>query len=60
MKFTNLLNRRLGLLGLLTFIGSGYAADHKTYYQDVKPIMDANCVGCHSEDKVAFPLEKFE
>ena len=32
-----------------------------SYYQDIKPILDAHCVDCHKEDGVgAFPLSTFE
>ena len=32
-----------------------------TYYQDVKPLVDAKCVGCHSADGIApFPLTTYE
>lgn len=32
-----------------------------TYFQDVKPLVDAKCVGCHSADGIApFPLTTYE
>jgi mono/diheme cytochrome c family protein len=32
-----------------------------TYYQDVKPILDAHCVGCHTEGGLGpFPLDSYE
>ncbi len=32
-----------------------------TYYQDIKPVLDARCVSCHLEDGIGpFPLETFE
>lgn len=32
-----------------------------TYYQDVKPLVDAKCVGCHSDDGIApFPLTTYD
>lgn len=40
--------------------GEGVAAD-VTYYADVKPILDARCVGCHDVGEVGpFPLTSYE
>ena len=37
------------------------AADPVTYYRDVKPILDARCMGCHSADGIApFTLATYE
>ena len=37
------------------------SVDGLTYYEHVKPIIDAHCVDCHSEGGVgAFPLSSFE
>jgi hypothetical protein len=35
--------------------------DTVTYYRDVKPVVDAKCLGCHSADGIApFALETYE
>ena len=40
---------------------SDSAASGLTYYEHVKPIIDAHCVDCHSEGGIgAFPLSSFE
>ncbi len=40
-----------------------YASDSNerpNYYQDIRPIIDNNCVGCHSENGVSFTFEESE
>src|SRR5688572_11655556 len=41
--------------------GPGPGGDALTYYRDVKPILDANCVSCHSAGGIApFELTSFD
>lgn len=41
--------------------GDGDAATGPTYYQDVKPLVDAKCVGCHNPDGIApFSLTTYD
>lgn len=41
--------------------GDDVVDDAPTYYQDVKPIVDAKCAGCHNAEGIApFTLESFE
>lgn len=42
-------------------VGDDIAPTGKTYYQDVKPIVDAKCTMCHVADGIApFPLDNYE
>jgi hypothetical protein len=42
-------------------VGDDVVPSAKTYFQDVKPIVDAKCTMCHVADGIApFPLDTFE
>ena len=54
----------IGLLGCQA-AGDDDATDSSgtelSYYQDIKPILDAHCVSCHNESGIGtFPLTTFE
>ena len=54
----NLLPGAFVLLFLSSF---GCSNDNPTYYQEVKPILDAKCVACHSAGDIApFPVDTYE
>ena len=49
------------VLGLLVFVLSGCTANNYTYHRDARPIIEAKCVGCHSEGDIApFVLSSYE
>lgn len=49
------------LLFFIISIGSLNAQKKLTYYDDIQPIIDKNCVTCHRQGHVApFPLNSFE
>jgi hypothetical protein len=51
----------VGLTGACGSDDTGTDADAVTYYRDVKPIVDAKCVGCHSPEGIApFSLQTFD
>ena len=53
--------RVLGLLGMGLLLAAGPSQGSLTYYDHVGPILQANCVGCHTEGGVApFPLDNPE
>lgn len=45
----------------LYFLLAGCAEDKFTYYEHVKPILDARCVSCHADGEIApFALDNYE
>lgn len=53
--------RSLALLASLMVLACGSAKSTPTYEKDVKPIMEARCVGCHAKGGIApFELTTFE
>jgi hypothetical protein len=40
------------VMGCTSTDDAGDVAEAPTYYQDIKPIMDAHCVGCHQEGAI--------
>ena len=51
----HLLGASLACAGALAIVPSGASA--QTYYDDVRPVLLENCVGCHSEDGIAWSME---
>lgn len=46
---------------IVLFLVAGCGKGAPTYYQDVRPIVEGRCVGCHQENAIApFPLDSYE
>ena len=65
MRSLSLASLFTGLGLVLGACGGDYGGDggttEVTYYQDIKPLVDAKCVACHSSDGIApFALTTFE
>ena len=55
------MTRLLTIASLTLAIGCAPDAEQVTYYEDVKPIVDAKCATCHLDGGIApFPLMTFE
>lgn len=60
MRFSTSL-KALGLLGMGLLLAAGPSQNPQTYYDHVGPILQANCVGCHTAGGVGpFPLDNPE